>query len=118
MASIDPNEQAQFTFLSRHPELLYKIVQILQAAGTPTQETVDRALTINDDTNTLVCTGSRIFTVNAGLGVGFGVAAKGTCSFAPGTAIVTDVRVAGVPNPWCALVQTGVDTYDVVGSTL
>ena len=32
-----------------------------------------------------------------------------------GTATVTDVRTTGAANPWCALVQTGADTYDAVG---
>lgn len=82
--------------------------------GVPAAFT-SRALTAADDGYTLVCASSQTATVNTGLASGFGCAFKGAISFA-GTATVTDVRTAGAANPWCALVQTGADTYDAVGS--
>jgi hypothetical protein len=79
-------------------------------------ETFDRPLVSGDDAHTLVGVGARVYTVPAGLGSGFGVAAKGACAFIAGAgAIVNDVRTPGSLNPWCALIQIGVDTYDVVG---
>jgi hypothetical protein len=87
-----------------------------QPATLYSPEPVSRALVSDDDAHTLVCTGALAFTVPAGLVAGFGVAAKGTCSFVAGAgAVVNDVRAPGAINPWCALVQIGLDTYDVVG---
>lgn len=74
-----------------------------------------RALTTADNGAPLVCGGSQTATVNTGLGAGFGCSFKGTIAFS-GTATVNDVRVSGAANPWCALVQTGTDAYDAVGS--
>jgi len=74
-----------------------------------------RALTDADNGQTLVCASAQVATVNTGLPVGFGVAFKGVITFT-GSATVTDVRTTGATNPWAALTQTGVDTYDVVGS--
>ena len=73
-----------------------------------------RALTDADNDKTLVCGSAQTATVNTGLDSGFGCAFKGAISF-DGTATVTDVRTTGATNPWCALVNTGSDTYDVVG---
>ena len=73
-----------------------------------------RVLTNADDGATLVCGSAQTATVNTGLWSGFGCAIKGSISF-DGTATVTDVRTSGAANPWCALVQTGTDTYDAVG---
>lgn len=81
--------------------------------GVPSAFT-SRALTNADDGDTLICGSSQTATVNTGLASGFGCMFKGTIAF-DGTATVTDVRVTGSSNPWCALVQTGTDTYDVVG---
>lgn len=82
--------------------------------GIPVAFTTDRALCCKDNGKTFVCTGARTVTINTGLPTGFGCCFKGDISFA-GTATVNDLRVPGV-NQWCALVQIGVDTYDVVGS--
>jgi hypothetical protein len=83
--------------------------------GVPSAEAGDRALTNADNAKNLICSGTRIFTVNTGLVAGFGCSFKGTVSFT-GTATVTDVRTTGATNPWCALCATGTDTYDIVGS--
>jgi hypothetical protein len=85
--------------------------------GVPSAEAGDRTLTNADNAKNLICSGSRTFTVNTGLTSGFGCSFKGTVSFT-GTATVTDVRTTGATNPWCALCQTGTDTYDIVGSKL
>ena len=73
-----------------------------------------RALTDSDNDKTLVCGSAQTATINTGLGSGFGCAFKGAISF-DGTATVTDVRTTGATNPWCAIVNTGSNTYDVVG---
>jgi hypothetical protein len=85
------------------------------APGTPIAVGADRALTNADNGANLICSGTRVLTVNTGLLAGFGCSIKGTVSFA-GTATVTDVRTTGATNPWCALCATGTNTYDVVGS--
>jgi hypothetical protein len=82
--------------------------------GIPSAFT-SRALTDADNGATLVCGSAQTATVNTGRVSGFGCAFKGAISFT-GTATVTDVRTTGAANPWCALVQTGTDTYDAVGS--
>lgn len=84
-------------------------------AGVPAPEAFDRTLTDVDSTGQSTCVGTRVFTLDIGRMGGFTRSFKGTCSFI-GTAAITDVRTTGSANPWCSLVQTGVDTYDVVGS--
>lgn len=74
-----------------------------------------RVLTNADDGTTLICASAQVATVNTGLVSGFGCAFKGAVSFA-GTATVTDVRTTGSATPWCSLVQTGANSYDVVGT--
>lgn len=64
---------------------------------------------------TLVMSGSHLLTIDDDLPAGFGCAIKGDFTYG-GTAIVTDVRESGASNPWCALVQTGTDAYDLVGN--
>jgi hypothetical protein len=86
-----------------------------QNIGKVSAEGADRTLVNEDNGKNLICTGTRIFTVNTGLQSGFGCSFKGTVSFT-GTATVTDVRTTGATNPWCALCATGINTYDVVGS--
>ena len=81
--------------------------------GIPSAFT-SRALTKDDNGNTLVCASAQVATVNVDLPVGFGCAFKGAVSFA-GTATVNDVRTTGATNPWCSLVQTAANTYDAVG---
>lgn len=83
--------------------------------GVPSAEASNRTLTDSDNSKNLICSGTRVFTVNTGLVSGFGCSFKGTVSFT-GTATVTDVRTTGATNPWCELRQTGTDTYDIVGS--
>lgn len=78
-----------------------------------------RDLVAADNCGTLVAIGSPTLTVPAGLPTGFGIAVKGTVSFVAGLgATVNDLRVPGSPNPYCALVQIGVDIYDVVGGVI
>lgn len=74
-----------------------------------------RELTNDDDGYSLLCATAQVATVNTGLQVNFGCAFKGTITF-DGTATVTDVRATGATNPWCSLIRTGADTYDVVGT--
>lgn len=76
-----------------------------------------RALADTDNGMTRVCASAQAATVNAGLPAGFGCAFKGAISFVAGSGVtITDVRTTGAANPWCALVQTAADTYDVVGT--
>lgn len=86
--------------------------------GETSVENDSRALLSTDNGRTLVCPSTRMFTVNTGMPTGFGVAAKGACTFVGGTATVTDVRTTVDANPWCALVYTGIDTYDIVGTAV
>ena len=74
-----------------------------------------RALTNADDGTTFVCASAQVATVNTGLVSGFGCAFKGAVTFV-GSATVTDVRTTGSANPWCSLVQTAANGYDVVGT--
>ena len=74
-----------------------------------------RALTNADDGANLICASAQIATVNTGLVSGFGCAFKGTVTFV-GSDTVTDVRTTGSANPWCSLVQTAANGYDVVGT--
>lgn len=76
-----------------------------------------RALAAVDNGMTLICASAQTATVNASMPVGFGLAFKGAISFTAGSGVtISDVRTTGAANPWCALTQTGVDTYDVVGT--
>lgn len=76
-----------------------------------------RALAQTDNGMVLVCASPQTATVNASMPVGFGVAFKGAISFTAGSGVtITDVRTSGATNPWCALVQTAANTYDVVGT--
>jgi hypothetical protein len=82
--------------------------------GNPTTETVDRALTDDDNGGTKYCPVPVVFTIDTGLCVGFGCAVRGLTSFV-GTADIDDVRIPGAVNPWCAVVQVDVDSYEIVG---
>lgn len=76
-----------------------------------------RALVAADNSATLICATSQSATVNSGMPTGFGVGAKGTIAFVQGGGVtVNDVRTTGAANPWCSLIQTAANTYDVVGS--
>lgn len=67
--------------------------------------------------NTLILIGALTVTVPKDLATGFGCAVKGNATFVAGTDVtITDVRIAGEPNPWCAIVQVAPDTYDIVGT--
>ena len=83
--------------------------------GIPLPYNAAHVISAVDNGNTLILTGTPLLTINTGLAVGFGCAIKGNFTYA-GTATVTDVREVGAINPWCALVQTGTNTYDLVGS--
>ena len=89
------------------------------ASGEPVAQATSRLLSAEDNGKTLVLTGTPLLTIDMGLPVGFGCAIKGDFTYAvtsPAAATVTDVRDAGAVSPWCAVVQTGTDTYDLVGS--
>jgi hypothetical protein len=106
--------------LGYHGDLLRELelrVSALPDFGIVKQEIADRDLVAADNGGTLVCAAARVFTVQAGMPDGFGVAFKGLVSFINGNGVlVTDVRTPGSPSPWCVLVQTDVDRYDVVGA--
>ncbi len=88
----------------------------VQVGGTASPYAfTSRALTDSDNGQTRVCASAQVATVNTGLPNGFGCAFKGAISF-DGTATVTDVRTTGATNPWCGLVNTGTNNYDVVGT--
>lgn len=89
-----------------------------QVAGTASPYAfTTRALAESDNGQTRICASAQTATVNASMPVGFGVAFKGAISFTAGSGVtISDVRTSGAANPWCALTQTGVDTYDVVGT--
>lgn len=93
------------------------VAELLASAGAgriaPAAFT-SRALTDVDHGKVLVCATAQTATVNTGLTAGTGCSFKGAISFT-GTATVTDVRTTGAANPWCELINTGTDTYDVVG---
>lgn len=74
-----------------------------------------RALTVDDDSEVLVCATSQTATVNTGLPTDFGCTFSGPVSFA-GTATVTDKRSAGDADPTCSLVQTGANAYKAIGT--
>lgn len=75
-----------------------------------------RALVPADDGATLICATAQSATVNSGMPTRFGVAVKGPISWVAGSGVaINDVRTTGAANPWCALVQTGPNSYDVVG---
>jgi hypothetical protein len=87
---------------------------VAQTSGLPSTFT-SRALTDSDKGNNLICASAQVATVNTGLAGGFSCNFKGVITFA-GTATVTDVRTTGATNPWCTLMATGTNTYDVVGT--
>lgn len=90
-----------------------------QVAGTASPYAfTTRALDETDNGQTRICASAQTATVNASMPVGFGVAFKGAISFTAGAGVTIDdsLRTSGAAKPWCALVQTGVDTYDVVGT--
>lgn len=83
--------------------------------GEPAPFAAAHILAAGDDGKTLVLTGTPLITINAGLPAGFSCAIKGDFTYG-GTASVSDVRESGAVNPWCALLPTGTDTYDLVGN--
>ena len=95
-------------------ELLLDPDKVTTGPGVPSNFT-SRSLNSADDGANLICATAKVATVNADLPTGFGCAFKGTVSFS-GTASVTDLRTTGSSNPWCALVQTATNTYDVLGT--
>lgn len=98
------------------PTVNAPLAAALAQEGTPAAFAT-RALVAADDGHNLICAAAAVATVNAGLGLSFGCAFKGDVTFA-GTATVTDVRTTGATNPWCTLMATALDTYDVVGSKI
>ncbi len=93
--------------------------QAAQAAiglGVVNAQAANYTLLPGDNGKTLVITGTRVITVNTGLGATFGCVILGTVSFT-GSATVTDNRVAGASNPACVVVCVGTDTFQAIGST-
>ncbi len=95
------------------PNLLPYNIDLVDSLGVPSSFT-SREVTGDDNGKVFVCSTTQVATVPTGLPVGFGCTFKGGVSFV-GTATTTDERTAGVTYPWCALIQTGVDTYSAVG---
>lgn len=111
------NSEAQLVSLG------YAVYDLDGPSNTPSQGTAapaaftTRALTSADNGAVLVCGSSQTATVPPGMATGFGCAFKGTSVFTSGQGVtVTDVRTTGATNPWCALVQTAADVYDIVGT--
>ncbi len=76
-----------------------------------------RTLTAEDDGKVFVASTSFSVAVDAGMPVGFGSAFKGVVSFtANGGVTLTDLRSVEASGFWCALVNTGVNTYDIIGT--
>jgi hypothetical protein len=76
-----------------------------------------RELTSKDDGDVLVCNSQQTATINSGMYSGFGCAFRGEVVFAAGSGVtLTDLRAAGATTPWCAVINTGNNTYDIVGS--
>lgn len=74
-----------------------------------------RALNYTDDNKVLVpVDASQTATINTGLPEGFGCSFNKMIAF-NGTATVTDKRTSGAANPFCTLVNVGLDQYDVIG---
>lgn len=94
------NLQAQLN--NKAPATLYSI------------EPSGRALVSDDNGKTLVVSGGT-FTINTGLGTGFGVVFKGQFSYT-GSATITDERYPYASSYTAALLQTGNDIYTIVGT--
>lgn len=78
-----------------------------------------RALVAEDNGMVLTCATAQTATVNAGMAQGFGAAFRGAISFVAGSGVtLNDIRQTGFASPWCALVQTGLNQYDVIGSAV
>ena len=90
------------------------VAEVLAAGIIAPAAFTSRTLTVADHGKVLVCATAQTATVDTGLTAGFGCSFKGAISFT-GTAAVTDVRTTGAANPWCELINTGTNTYDVVG---
>lgn len=95
--------------------------QVFQfSPGVPVAYAAPATVTMADADNqkTLVLTGTPTVTVNEGLQAGFGCAIRGAFTLDPAsTADVVDVRSPASPAYWCVLIQTGTDTYNLVGWT-
>lgn len=74
-----------------------------------------RALTNADNGKTIVPTnGSQTITVDGGLKSGFQAFVNNNATV-DGAATIVDKRVSGAANPTFAIVNTGVDVYDLIG---
>ena len=75
------------------------------------------ALQSHNDGATMICATAQTATVPTGLQSGFGMSFKGAISFTAASGVtLNDLRTSGATNPWCALVQIGTDTYDILGT--
>lgn len=89
---------------------------VIQGMSSPKIATT-RTLTTADDCKVLVATAPAVFTLPVNMPEGFGCAFRGECSFVAGGGVtLNDLRIAGATQPlWCALVNIGVNTYDLIG---
>ena len=85
-------------------------------SGSPPPAAITAGTTLSSAHNgaVLVLASTQLITINTGLPSGFGCSIKGAFTYG-GTATVTDARYSGSSYPWCSLVNTGTDTYDLVG---
>lgn len=91
-----------------------KISVVIESA--PPQNISTRVAVAADDGKVFVASSATTLTINTNMPSGYGFSVKGSVTFTAGAGVtLNDVRTAGVANPWCALVQIGVNTYDVVG---
>lgn len=89
---------------------------VIRGMAAPSSFTT-RSLTSKDDGDVLICATSQTATVPAGLFAGFGCAFRGAVSFTADAGVtLTDLRQSGATTPWCALVNTDTNVYDIVGT--
>jgi hypothetical protein len=86
--------------------------------GIPSAFT-SRVLLPADNGEMLVCATLQTATVNSGMVSGFGCSFSGDITFVAGAGVViNDSRLAGSPTAFCGLIQVGVDSYKIIGSTV
>jgi hypothetical protein len=93
------------------------IVSISLQAQSPNPFT-SRALTNADNDKTLVpSNASQTVTINTGLMVGFSAYVNNNATVTAGAGVtLTDKRTSGATNPTFAIVNTGANTYELIGS--
>jgi len=98
-------------------KVLKAAVDAKQAKSAVSAESASRGLVAADDAKTLICTSTPTFTVPTGLPAGFGVAAKGACTFTAGSG-ATAGGVLGLTNGFGLILNsTGKATIQKVSNT-